>query len=425
MLIKNVVRRLRRVVLCAGILAIVLSFATPAHAATPDTTASIVNVHIGGYLDPHNAALLSSSLKKATQDHDSIVIVQLDSHGVADVNLDKLIRDIDATTPVVAFWVGPTNVTYDKALNSLVHSADVVGAASKRLAKKSDATIVAPSLREFIAKLDNKPIAIGEDDTVTLDMGCSAKEISSAKKDDECYGIKLTGKEKFQLTNSIRFEKLSPIANLGHALISPGFAVGIFVMGLCLLAFEFFAASVGVASIAGMIAAICGLYGFGHLPTHWWAVVVIALGIFAMVIDVQAGGVGFYTIVGTILLIVGSLFATPRGSSFEVSFISVAIIVIMALLFMLGAIPSLIRTRFGTPTIGREDFIGEEGVADGDIDPEGNIKLRGASWKARTNHATPIKDGEKCKVTKIEGIILEVEPLVGAAVDYREKRRKN
>ena len=196
------------------------------------------------------------------------------------------------------------------------------------------------------------------------------------------------------------------------------------VLGLCLLAFEFYAASVGVASLAGIGAVIAGIYGLGYLPTHWWAVALVGLGIVAMVIDVQAGGVGFYTILGTILLSIGSFFATERGGSYQVSWIATVAVVVMALLFMVGAIPSLIRTRFGTPTIGREDFIGEEGIANGDINPEGNIILRGASWKARTNHATPIRDGEHCKVIKIEGIVLEVEPLVGAAVDYREKRSK-
>ena len=33
-------------------------------------------------------------------------------------------------------------------------------------------------------------------------------------------------------------------------------------------------------------------------------------------------------------------------------------------------------------------------------------------------------DGGDMEVVKIEGIVLEVEPLVGAAVDYREKRGK-
>ena len=58
-----------------------------------------------------------------------------------------------------------------------------------------------------------------------------------------------------------------------------------------------------------------------------------------------------------------------------------------------------------------KDFIGEIATGDGEVNPQGSVKLRGATWKARTNQSTPISDGQECKVVKIEGIILEVEPL--------------
>ena len=396
--------------------ALLLLNVTPASAANTEyvSQVSIYNVHIGDLVDVHNESLLRSTLKKADSQGADLIIVQIDAHGVAGADVNAMIRDIQNTRAIVAMWVGPTGASYSTELADLINTADVVGAASESLAKKVDTDIVAPSLREFIAALDNKVLK-GR----TISTGCSKEEISSAN--EECKDVKIEGQEKFVLNVTMKFEKLNPISNLGHALINPAFAVGILVLGLCLLVFEFYAASVGVAAIAGIGGTIAGIYGLGYLPTQWWAVALVVFGVFAMVIDVQAGGVGLYTIVGTPLLAIGTFFATGREGSYSVSIVATIIIVIMALLFMLGAIPSLIRTRFGTPTIGREDFIGEEGTAVGDIDPEGTVQLRGASWKARTNHATPIKDGDKCKVTKIEGIILEVEPLVGAAKDYRDR----
>ena len=130
-----------------------------------------------------------------------------------------------------------------------------------------------------------------------------------------------------------------------------------------------------------------------------------------MVIDVQAGGIGFYTILGSVLTVVGIFFATGRDGAYVTAYSANAIILVMALLFMIGAIPSLIRTRFGTPTIGREDFIGDIAIADGDVGSKGSVKLRGASWKARTSQVIAVKDGEKCKVVKISGVVLEVESI--------------
>ncbi len=381
-------------------------------------SAEVVNVFVGDYLDPHNESLIKGSLNRAVQDGRSLYIIQLDSHGVAGADVERIAGFLSEAEIATAIWVGPASARFSDELLPLIESVDFVGAATKSLATRVDSETVAPSLREFIAELDDQSI---ERLGITLDTGCTREEVQNAVEGSQCSGIEISDIEQFTLNTPIKFEKLNPIANLAHALINPGFAIGILVLGLCLLAFEYFAASVGVASLAGISAAIAGIYGLGYLPTAWWAVALIVFGIFAMVVDVQAGGVGLYTFVGSGLLVFGAIFATERGGNYQVSFLAAGLILIMALLFMIGAIPSLIRTRFGTPTIGREDFIGEEGIADGDIDPEGNVKLRGASWKARTNHATPIKDGDKCKVVKIEGIILEVEPLVGAAKDYRDR----
>jgi len=93
------------------------------------------------------------------------------------------------------------------------------------------------------------------------------------------------------------------------------------------------------------------------------------------------------------------------------------------LAFIVG-MPSMVRTRFATPTIGREWMIGHEGTATTSIDPEGVALVSGARWRARTNRATPISAGSGLKVVAIDGVTLEVEPETGAARDYRERRVK-
>lgn len=405
-------------------------FVNPAgakEAVEPNDPIKVTSVQISGLFDVHNEALILDTLERAEKSQTSLYVIKLDSNAIAGGNLEKVVTSLKDANIATALWVGPASVVYSKKLQALLEAVDFVGAADKNLTKKSDAKYTASSFREFVAELDSKKVPrFG--DNVILNTGCTPQEISDAKEanylGDACLNAKLKKGEKFALYIAPTFEKLSPIANLAHALINPTFAVGLFVLGLCLLAFEFYAASVGVAGIAGILALIMSIYGLGYLPTSWWAIALLAIGIFAMVIDVQAGGIGFYTILGSILTVVGIYFATSRVDAFATSISGTVIILIMALLFMTGAIPSLIRTRFGTPTIGREDFIGEIAIGDGDVDPEGNVKLRGASWKARTNHATPIKDGQECKVIKIEGIILEVEPLEGAARDHREGRNK-
>jgi membrane-bound serine protease (ClpP class) len=93
------------------------------------------------------------------------------------------------------------------------------------------------------------------------------------------------------------------------------------------------------------------------------------------------------------------------------------------ILFYAFAVPSFIRARFSTPTLGREGMVGELGTAEVAIDPDGVVVIRDARWRARTNRATPIAAGDQCRVVSVEGLVLEVEPETGGAIDYRDRAR--
>jgi membrane-bound serine protease (ClpP class) len=62
-------------------------------------------------------------------------------------------------------------------------------------------------------------------------------------------------------------------------------------------------------------------------------------------------------------------------------------------------------------------MIGRMGEATTGVSPEGMVRLEGALWRARTNRATPIAEGDPVRVTGIDGLLLEVEPEVGGARD--------
>jgi membrane-bound serine protease (ClpP class) len=90
---------------------------------------------------------------------------------------------------------------------------------------------------------------------------------------------------------------------------------------------------------------------------------------------------------------------------------------------MLGGMPTMVRSRFSTPTIGRDWMVGEMGSARTAIAPDGVVVIRDAPWRARTNRATPIEKDETVRVVAIEGLVLEVEPESGGARDYRERAK--
>src|SRR5690606_12158691 len=121
-----------------------------------------------------------------------------------------------------------------------------------------------------------------------------------------------------------------------------------------------------------------------------------------------------------VTLVVGSVWLYEGMS---LSWITLLVGILGTCLGMISGMPAIVRTRFSTPTIGREWVRGEMGVAESAVDPDGVVLVRDALWRARTNRATPIPVGGSIRVVEISGLILEVEPEEGAARDYRERRR--
>ena len=76
--------------------------------------------------------------------------------------------------------------------------------------------------------------------------------------------------------------------------------------------FEFYTASIGLAGLVGALCVVGAFVGFSHLPVHWWALGLLFLSMFGFAIDVQAGGLGPWTFIGTVSLVAGSLVPLRR-----------------------------------------------------------------------------------------------------------------
>ena len=74
-----------------------------------------------------------------------------------------------------------------------------------------------------------------------------------------------------------------------------------------------------------------------------------------------------WTIVGALALLVGTVILFKGGVS--MSWIPMVVGVVGITMMMVTGMPTMVRTRFSTPTIGREWMIGQVGAALEDVDP--------------------------------------------------------
>ena len=186
----------------------------------------------------------------------------------------------------------------------------------------------------------------------------------------------------------MQFSQLSLVSQLFHTVASPAVAYLLLTIGLALLIFELFTAGVGVAGVVGAGAFILSCYGLAVLPTHWWGLLAIVLSMIAFAVDVQTGVPRFWTGAGMALFVFGSL---TLYDGVSMSWVTLLVGIVGVALTFFTAMPSMVRTRFSTPTIGREWMIGEMGRAVTSISPDGTVQVRDALWRAYTNRATPIE----------------------------------
>ena len=262
----------------------------------------------------------------------------------------------------------------------------------------------------MVDRLDNVlgDLIVGLDNT-TVKTAAGPKKLSTAEVVGEGNG------RRRRPNQDVRFARLGIGGQVLHTLGSPWVAFMLFVAGLALIVFEFYTASIGLAGLTGAFALVGAFTGFSHLPVQWWAAGLLVVGILGFTIDVQAGGLGPWTAIGAIALVAGSLTLYGGSSRLDPAWWSIVIVCGTTAVFMVGGMTAMIRSRFATPTVGREGLVGEMGTAEVDVAPDGVVRIRDARWRARTNRATPIGAGDPVRVTSIDGLVLEVEPETGGA----------
>lgn len=207
----------------------------------------------------------------------------------------------------------------------------------------------------------------------------------------------------------VLFTNLGYVDGFLHKMHTPTYAYVMLAIGLLAIAFEFYAVSVGIAGILGALCFAIGFVAAGALPVNWWAVALLVVGTVLLCVDVQQGTIGGFTVLGAAALVAGSVWFTH--GTYTVHWWAIVLVVGGTLSFYAVAMTTVVRTRFATPTIGRDRLLDATGRTVTALVPEGTVEIDGAVWKARA-HRGKIAAGTAVTVRSIQGIVLEVDPGV-------------
>jgi membrane-bound serine protease (ClpP class) len=395
-------RRLLMILLALACLA--PAAARAAAADTPAPAPHVDVVQVSGLIDRVEADFIARSLATADRRGAAVLVLQLNSRGgtISAGDTAALVDKVRGAATPVAVWVGQSGAKAIGPAFDLLKAADFSGYAPKvRVGPPGAAEpvkVTAPTLVSFLGALDGKTLR-GR----TLHIVKTVRTSSGPRQEPAV---------------DVRFAKLTLFSQLMHTAASPSVAYLLTLIGLILMVLEFFTAGIGVAAVTGAACLALGGYGLAALHARPLGVALLVLAVFGYAVDLQAGAPRFWTVVGAISSAVAAVLLFDHVHP---SLLADLVGVGGLALFMVAGMPSMVRARFSTPTIGRGSMIGEMGTAVGAVSPEGTVEVRGAPWRARTNRATPIESGAAIRVIGIDGLLLEVEPETGGARDHRHR----
>ena len=359
------------------------------------------------WIDPIVVDFLVDSLEATDPVTTEVVVVQLDSPGalVDAEGVDRVVAAIEDSEVPVAVWIGSAGAHALREAARLVEAADVAGM-SRGARVEVDGRELDPdeALERGVVDVNEEEAAVIGTFIASLDgEEVGGRELRTARFEEQ-----EEGPPQASLLVRARFAKLDLGPRLLHTVASPPVAYLLLTAGLALLVFELFTVGIGIAAVVGAASLALAGYGLDVLPTNPLGLGLLVLGTFGFAVDVQTGVPRVWTAIGLIAYVAGSLLLYDDPVS--LGWLPLVGGVVGMVLMMLAGLPATVRSRFSTPTIGRESMVGERGEAVVELKPEGVVRVRGALWPARTNRATPLAPGDAVEVVGIDGARLEVAP---------------
>ncbi len=415
-------RLLSTLALLAVLAAPVVASAQPADSGRVDV------LDLSGPLDERAVDFLVDAI---TGTDAQLVVLQLDAPGALTGDVADLVELVREPPVPVAVWVGPQPAKLYGGAAQVLAAAPIraaapgveVGYLYPTVAGRRGedrAALAAEVGPDAAALLDERVTVVGPVpglvDVVVpslgqLVVGLDGLQVSTTGGEVTLATARPGDGGAPVVAPTVEFTKGPLLDRVLRAAARPEAAFFFLVAGLSLVAFEFYAAGVGLMGAVAAVALLLAGFGIGTLPVRAWAAAAAVAGIGLYVADFQRNDLGWRSLTGTALLGAGGLWFVDAAPQFAPSWWVVAAVVVGAGLFFGVGMTAVVRARFATRTIGREGLVGRVGVAESDMGPTGVVSVAGARWRARATRAAGIRAGSPVEVVAVSGIELQVDPV--------------
>ena len=403
----------------------------------------IVVLTINGVINPATAEYLVKGIQKAANNNEKLVIIQMDTPGGLDTSMRIIIKGILNSKVPVAVYVSPsgsraasagTFITYAGHVAAMApgtnigaaHPVNLMGGGKSdehMMAKvENDAVAYIKSIAEkrkrnaFWAELaGRKSVSISETEAKKLGV------IDLVANNIDALILAIDGKEvttesgtiKLDLKGAdLKYDDMKLRYKILNALSNPNVAYILMLMGMAGLYFELSNPGLILPGVVGAISLILAFYAFQTLPINYAGLLLILLGIFLFIAEIKVVSYGLLSVGGVISMLLGSLMLMDS----DVPYMRLSLNVIIPTVLTMGALAALvinltIQSHKQKVVSGMEGMVGEVGIAQTDLDPEGQVFLHGEHWAGEfvQSDGSKISKGGKVIVENVVGLKLLVK----------------
>ena len=188
----------------------------------------------------------------------------------------------------------------------------------------------------------------------------------------------------------------------------PSLALMLLLIGFYGLLFEFSNPGVVLPGVAGSVCLLLGLFGLQTLPVNFAGLALLLLGLGFFVAELFVPSYGTLGLGGAVALVLGAVMLIDADSpGLAMSPVLVAGLAVLSLGAVLTMAALAARTRRRPLVAGAAALVGGVGQVLEASGADGWIELQGERWRA---HGTaPLRQGQRVRVRKVDGLTLEVE----------------
>lgn len=404
-------------------------FGGSAFAADTDDPIVVIDVS-----DPMDQTSINYVVEAINSEDAYMYVLKIDSPGVSSGDIGALYEAIDdAPSPVVA-WIGPFGAVAYGGSAYIANQSDIRSAAPGAAVGYLD-----PVVQRDPDRLPPNPIGVAEQgladaavtlvpdgvtipgfvdrldpalgtlivslDGTTVTRGDQTWELSTARIET------IDGEDIVVATHAVKFITPRLVDRFLRLASRPETAFLFLLIGVAFAVFEFYASGRGLMAAVASLSLLLAGYGMATLPIWWPSIGITIVGLGMLVWGLSRNRVDWRSIIGTILLLVGGFTMVTSRPAYPPAAWMVILAVAVSVTFIWYSLTSVVRGRFATPTVGREDMLGRRCLAVSDLDPEGVVMIDGARWSATADRGVVVGSGAVVEIVGLTGLVLEVDPV--------------